>query len=74
MSKEYHFMHMFFTFKGLISHFLPNNETKMVICALREYNRAVHYPRFGIGKTLKTVNYSYYMLDIMTANILKFQN
>ena len=67
-------MHMFFTFKGLISHFLPNSETKMVICALREYNKADHYPRFGLGRTLKTVNYSYYMLVIMTANILKFQN
>ena len=44
----------------------------MVICALREYNKVDHYPRFGLGRTIKTVNYSYYMLVIMTANILKF--
>ena len=43
----------------------------MVICALREYNKADHYPRFGLGRTFRTVNYTYYMLVMMTANIFK---
>ena len=30
ISKEYCFFSYRFTFKGIISHFLPNNETKIV--------------------------------------------
>ena len=42
-----------FYFKGLISHFLPSNENKMVTCALRECNKVDRYPRFCLGRTVK---------------------